>query len=269
MARVLSFVVVAWMLILILAACGGGGTSTPPSPQDAHVLPDGEVIRWDTSPSHIIFRADITSQNDSEDFFARTAFPACTIYGDSRVVWTTESENPLDSVLVGPVDEARIRSLVSYLTYEGIYDAITLADLQPQTISPIVQTLMLNVNGLDHISDLYGGWNEAFYERALEMCRTLSPRPQIFRPQALWIRVMEQEYQTNNPSILWDATVTGIDLAAVADSGQPRWIEGRVVQLFWAYRMRSPMNLQYVQDGQTFVVALEIPNVTRFSPPAP
>ncbi len=257
-----------WILSLVLAACGGGGQT--PNVQDAPVrLPSDEVIRWDTSPSHIIFRADITSANDSEDFFARTEIPQCTVYGDGRVVWTTRADNPLDSVLTGPVDEPRIRSLVSYLTFEGIYTYGTLADVQTSVVSPIVQTLYLNVNDIDHTSDLYGGWDETFYDNVLEICRTLSPRPQIYRPPALWVRVMEQDYKVNAPSIIWDPAVTGIDLAEIADSGEPRWLDGRVVQLFWAYRMRSPLDLQYAQNGRTFVVALEVPNLTRFSPPAP
>ncbi|TVR24900.1 MAG: hypothetical protein EA396_00435 [Anaerolineaceae bacterium] len=264
-----------WLAVVFgLVACGddGGAGDGGVNPVEADPLafnPADMVIQWPETTDHILFRADVTHRNAEDDFFARTGIPPCTIYGDGRVVWTTDAQNPIDSVLVGPVDEPRIRGFISNLTLREIYRFDAQADIRAGEDVPVVETLVLDVNDVRHVTDIYGGWNRPFFNEIVTQCRNLSPRPQIFRPTALWLRVQEQDYNYNAPAIIWDAAVTGINLAAIADSGQPAWIEGRAVDLLWAYRMRSPLDLQYTQGQRTFVITVEIPGITRFSPPAP
>jgi hypothetical protein len=257
------------MITFIVSSCRG--EVAPPSQVDDSDM-DNSVIQWSDYPSHIVFQADTVSYAVNEDELnsriQRTTIPPCTIYGDGRVIWTVQSDDPLNSVLVGPVDPPRIRSFVNYLVLADIYNKIQLGDLESER-PPFVETLRLNVNDVEHNADIFGGLTADFYYEALERCQNLSPRPQIYRPDAIWLYVQEQPYDSSAPSIIWETAVTGVDLASIADSGEPRWIEGRVVHLLWAYRLRSSESLQYSQDGRNFLVLMEIPNVTRASPPIP
>ncbi len=265
--RRLLFIIV--LITLIMSGCRGETPEAPPvDDSDFYNM----VIQWSDSASHIIFQADrINYRADQADFdnrVNRAAIPACTIYGDGRVVWTVQSDDPLNSVLIGPVDPPRIRSFVNHLVLQDIYNYIQLGDLESERPSG-VETLRLNVNDVEHNVDIYGGMTAPFYYDTLERCQLLSPRPQIYRPDAVWLYVQEQPYDSSAPSIIWEPAVTGVDLAAIADGGEPRWIEGRVVHLLWAYRLRSSERLQYSQDERNFVVILEIPDITRQSRPKP
>ncbi|MFW5748435.1 MAG: hypothetical protein ACOCYT_02345 [Chloroflexota bacterium] len=259
-----------FLLVSLLTACGGGDNTDGESDVES-VSDPAAVIQWDRNPSNIIFRADIASADAEEGFFARSEIPLCTIYGDGRVIWLSESAaDPIDSVLTGPVDDQRIRFFVENVTfYRDIYSYGAEADLQMSETPPIVETLYINVNDVEHVTDMFSGWDDQYFESIVTECQTLSPRPQIYRPDGAWIRVREESYNPNQPSVLWDADVTGMDLAEIAASGEPIWVTGRLARLFWSYRTRAPLDLQYSQGAGNFVVAMEIPNLTRFSPPAP
>lgn len=259
--RRLSFIFL--LIALIVSRCQGEQDTI----QNDATNDQNSVIQWPEQSSHVIFQADEINiiSEDTTSQARDIAIPACTIYGDGRVIWKVSADDPLNSVLIGPVDPPRIRAFVNALVLDDIYNKTQLA---PDGAFN-VQTLRLFVNDVDHRADAYGSWTNEFYQDILEQCKTLSPRPQIYRPDALWLYVYEQEYDPNISSILWEAEVTGVDLAAIADQGQPSWIEGRVVHLIWAYQMRASNHLQYSQGDRNFMIAIEIPNVTRTSPPAP
>lgn len=266
--RRLTFILL--IIGLLVSGCRGGQET--PQTDDGDIDYYNGAITWSNDPSHIIFQADIVSplivDEEEPAPLSVPIFPLCTIYGDGRVVWTVQADDPLNSVLVGPVDEQRIRVFVNLLVLEDIYNQMQLGDLQVP-IPRNIETLRLNVNDLEHTADLYGGLTDSYYYEVVERCKNISPRPQIYRPDALWLHVQEQPYDPNMPSILWEAQVTGVDLATIADSGQPSWIEGRVVHLLWAYQLRANHQLQYAQGERNFVVTLDIPNVTRPFNPAP
>lgn len=252
---------IALIIVFVVSSCRGGGET----PQSEDIDYYNGAIQWSENPSHIIFQADLDNPTQADE---RGMIPQCTLYGDGRAVWTVNADDPLNSVLFGPVDVPRIRVFVNLLVLADIYNRTQLGDLQNPRPT-FVETIRLNVNDSEHISDLYGGWTDIEYYDVLERCQTLSPRPQVYRPDALWLYVEETEYDSSMASILWEADITGVDLGVIAESGQPRWIEGRVVHLLWAYYLRSPDNMQYSQNDRNFTIGIEIPNVTRNSPPAP
>jgi hypothetical protein len=71
------------------------------------------------------------------------------------------------------------------------------------------------------------------------------------------------------PQIFWDATANGLRLADVAQSADRRWIADRNVRVIWAILRESPSNIIFNEDGNTYRLALEVPNITRESPAAP
>jgi hypothetical protein len=258
------------MLIVLLAACGGGDEDTP----EVNVQTTGgdnlddnlaEVIQWDTDPETIVFRAELSVPDSDQDRFMRSQIPLCTIYGDGRVVWPTVAEDPSNNVLFGPVDDVRIRRFIDNITV--LYRIFTFTEEAPfQDFGEIPEAyrLIVSVNGQTHVADDYGGLDEQIFEDILERCQMLSPRPQIFLPDGLWVRAEAQEYDNNAPSVVWDSEVTGIDLREIATSGEAQWASGRIARILWNYRQRSASpDLQYSQDGGIYTVTLEIPRVTR------
>ena len=66
-----------------------------------------------------------------------------------------------------------------------------------------------------------------------------------------------------------ETALTGLDLDALATSGERQWVTGQVLRVLWFWIHNSPPTLQFAQSSGAFRVALEIPSVTRDSPPPP
>lgn len=252
------------VILLLLAACGGGS-------DDNNTVEDGgEVILWDRDPSAVVFRADVTGGNN-DPFFVTGEIPLCTIYGDGTVVWTTEAGDPTAEILFGPVDDPRIRRFVENQTViREIYTYDAQADVVAFGQNPSVETLTLSVNDVTHTTDGFAEWPPNYFQEIVAECHTLSPRPQIYQPtNGAWLWVERREYESNSPSILWDPVGTGLDLGAVADSGEPAWISGPLARALWEQLRRTSPDLQFGQESGNYVIVLQIPNITRESPPAP
>jgi hypothetical protein len=55
----------------------------------------------------------------------------------------------------------------------------------------------------------------------------------------------------------------------VAQAGERRWLTDRNVRVIWTILRESPPGILFNEDGLTYRVALEVPNLTRESPPPP
>ncbi len=256
------------VFLLILSACqtnaggGNGGTS------------DTNAIQWDRSPSTIVFRADVTGGSTADTFPARNEIPACTVYGDNRVVWLNYVGTYETQVLFDTVPDQPIRDFVTNLTInEKFYQYPAQADVQPATsVQPVIETLTLAVSGEEHSSDAYSGWDADYYSRILTKCQTISSTPILFEPTAAYVSA--QAIPADQPdsgafNVPWDATANGLSMAALAASGERRWITDRNVTVLWNLIRNSPSNLRFTEGDTQYYVALEVPNVTRESPQAP
>lgn len=258
------------MSFAVLSACqaivgdtGGGDVPPPENPNT--------VIQWERDRNYIIFRADVSPDPDPDRAFLLSGeIPFCTIYGDGTIVWTQETVSGAIKVLFGPVDDERIRYFVELLTvYRGFYNYGQELDLQMSESPPVAETLYLHVNGIPHTTDSFSDWSNDYFLDIVTLCKELSPQPQEYLPQGAWLRVREAPFDMNAPSILWEPSVTGIDLRAIADSGAPQWVSGRGLHLLWTYLGRSSPDLQFGQLDGNFIVSLQIPNITRSVPDTP
>lgn len=257
-------------VVCCLSACQSivgdtGATATPPPPPEPNM-----VIQWERDPSYIVFRADVSPDpNPPSTFIVGGEVPFCTIYGDGTVVWTEESPNGM-RVLFGPVDDERIRRFVNWITVaKGIYTHGEELDLQMSSVTPVVETLYIHVNGIPHKTDAFAEWEPNYFIDILTECRTLSPQPQIFEPTGAWLSVQSAPFNPNANTVLWEPSVAGIDLNAIAQSGEPQWVTGQGLRLLWTYLQRSSPDLQFGQLDGNFVIILQIPNVTRTYPTPP
>jgi len=259
------------ILSMFLAACGVIGGDDDSGGGDA-----GEgganvpIITWDESPDTIVFRADYTGGVNDDSFLNRNDIPPCTIYGDNRIVWPVDGESGTD-VLFDIVDPELIRGFVTDLTVTfEIYTYETGADLSvPSSESPLVERLTLAVNDTEHVTDSLGGWDVDYFEDAVNRCQDISQAPAVFEPDAVWVSALEVEYDPGSPVIPWDADAADLDLIEIANSGERVWVRGQLARILWNVIRSSAPDIQFSQGASTLYVAVEVPNVTGQSPPAP
>jgi len=251
------------LLLLTLAACGGGDDGDTFNPDS------GEAITWDRSPGTIVFRMEVVGGEQTFDDL--NDVPYCTIYGDNRIVWTVTAGDTTTQILYDVLTDQAIRSFVSDMTIaKRLFEYEAGLPLQPPSDpAPVVEQITINVAGRQHVTDGFGGWDYNFFEDIRNQCVSLSPSPTIYEPTEAWLTVQASEYDPTAAEILWDAAAADLDLAAIASSGEPAWITGGNVRFFWNRIHSGSGGLQFTQDGQTFLVALQVPNVTRDAPQPP
>jgi hypothetical protein len=267
MARFCLFV----CLLILLAACQ---TSTPESPEVIGEVTRPELveaIQWERNPNTVVFRAEVAGGDTDTAFYARNDVPYCTIYGDNRVVWTTTAARSDDGVVFDIVSDEAIRIFVDRLINElQIYEYDTMVDLLPTSeAQPVFERLTLFVNGRVHQTDSFAGWDFAFFQELLNACRNISTAPIAFVPEQAWVSAQRVDYDPDRPSVLWDGSAAELRLAELAESGERRWVTGQNAAALWDQIRAGGTDLQFTENSETFQVAVEIPNLTRSSPPAP
>lgn len=268
MARLILILALLWLL----AACQSTANPTPPGVIGEVTRPElVDVIQWERSPDSIVFRAEVAGGDIDTAFYARNDIAYCTIYGDNRVVWTTTTTRTDDGVVFDLISDEAIRVFVDRLTNEDrLYDFKTGVDLlTPSDARPVFERLTLFVNDQLHQTDSFGGWDFAFFQQILEACRSISTTPITFAPDAAWIAAQEIDYNPDRPSIIWDGNATGLRLAELASGGERRWLTGQNVVLLWEAIRSGGADLQFTDETATYLVAVEVPGITRSSPPAP
>lgn len=251
---------------LAVGAAACSGSSAPPQQS----FDSAALVTWDRSPSTIVFRADLTG-GSRDPFLSRSDVPPCTIYGDNHIVWTNELGVNNLQILEDRLTDEQVTNFVSFLAGNmQIYKYQARANLQPPgDISPMVETLTLFVNGVKHETDAFSGWDIDYYQAVLLACRQVSIAPVLYVPQAGWLSVETAAYDSSVLAVPWSAQASGLNLAELAASGQPKWLSDGNVPILWNILLTSSPGVQLLQDNQRYRFALQIPNVTRDSPPAP
>ena len=261
------FAGIALLVMLALAAC-----QEQVAPTIVVVNTENAAIQWDRSPDAIVFRMDVVG-GPQDNFLARNEIPGCAVYGDNKVVWTNEVGPFNTQVLYDQVSDEAMRIFIEYLTVaERIYTYDAKADLQPPRENPpYVETIWLNVSGSQHKTDAFAGWEYTYYARILDVCRAISKAPVLYEPEAGWVSAHVTDYSAELPIIIWDAQASGLDIAALATSGERKWISDNNVRIIWEILRTSPMGTRFMQgeDQTPYLVALEVPSITRDSPPPP
>ncbi|HSS97694.1 MAG TPA: hypothetical protein VLK33_11725 [Terriglobales bacterium] len=254
------------LVIGLLAACNGNaGGNQPPVQVD-----NASLIEWDRSPSTVVFRADVTGGNP-DPLLARSELPACTLYGDNHAVWTNELGPFEVQVLEDRLTDDQMRTFVNFVALnEQIYKYPARKDDDPASaVTPVVESLALFVNNVNHVTDAFSGWDIDYYQRLLKGCKDISLAPAIYEPTAAWISAQAIPYDPTSPGVLWDPQANNLSLADLAASGERKWITDRNVRVIWKILRTSPPSVQLTENDISYHVALEVPNITRESPAAP
>jgi len=253
-------------IVVLLAACtSNAGGDQPPIQANS-----SNPIEWDRNPNTVVFRADVTG-GSGDPFLARNEIPPCTAYGDNHIVWTNEVGPFEVQVLEDRVTDDQMRQFISFVAInQQIYSYPARRDDAPASaVSPVVETLTLFVNSVNHVTDAFSGWDGEYYQSLLKACKDISVAPVLYEPTAGWVSIQAVPYDPTSPGIVWDGAASGLSLAQLAASGERQWITDRNVRVIWNILRTSPPSVQFNEDNNPYHVALEIPNITRESPAPP
>ncbi len=264
--------VVLFLLIMMMAGCqvlGGDENDNGDNPvPQTNNAGGGARVGWERDPNHVVFRVEIVGGPDADAFYMRNHVPYCTIYGDNHMIWTTGG--PGDNILFDELTDDQIVGFVNNLAVQyEIYNYPAEADLEFNSEPPVVEQITLVVDGQSHMTDAYGEWPPNYFEEIRQNCWDLSQSPQIFEPVSGWISAQRTGGTTFGPTQVWSAEATGVDLTELADTGERRWLDGRLTLALWRWIQSGSRDLTFLQDDEPFFVALEIPGVTVSSPDAP
>ena len=257
--------VTIWLFLLFLAACQS--EPSVPTPIGPVTRPDlVTLINWERSPLAVVFRAEVASV-DTLSFERRSDIAECTIYGDNRVVFTTPTGTGSGLSWQRVTDEA-IRLMVEELMLENqIYNQTSGIDTIPEEQRPEqVETILLVVNGQAHRADALGGWPEDYFVQITERCRAVADAPAELLPAGAYVSTQIVSYNDSRPTISWDAA-SGIDLSTLSEDRV--WLTGAAMQRLWTAQRESGGDVQFRQGDTIFRAAVEVPGVTRYSPPPP
>lgn len=267
--RVIRAGVVTLGVVLLLAACGGG-EAIPPTPIGDVTRPElVGLIDWERDPNTIIFRAEIVG-GDEDALFRRNEIPPCTIFGDNRVVWLIDSATGGQQAVFEYVSDEAIRLFVEQLVLDyEIYSYGTGEDAADDTdATPVTEVMTLFVNGELHQTDAFSGWDFDYFEEIIDRCGQVGTAPTIFEPQSGYVSAEPVDYVPTVPDIPLSGDL-GFDLPALAGGSDRQWVTSDAVSAIWRGIRTNGLDVQFTYQGSTYIIALEVPQVTRLSPPAP
>jgi len=249
-------------LMSLLAACQPGGGGITPAPQ--------EVVQWNKDPYAVVFRAEIVGGDNDDAFYMLNEIPACTVYGDGRVVWIVDGSGAREVLFdfISPDDMARF--VVELGITRKFYDYKEGFPLQlPTSSKPVYERLTLENNGVKYISDSFSGWPFDYYNQSLQLCIAQAKTPRTFEPDGAWISAQEIPYDARIPSLFWEAEAAGLSFLALAGTQERRWLEGALVKILWQAIKDNGFDMQFSEIERYYRIALQVPGVTRDAPPAP
>jgi hypothetical protein len=264
----LRAVVACIVVCAALVACNttntGGGT--PSTTQPANGVP---ALTWNTSPDAVIFRVDRQVVN-APPFDDLNRLPLCTLYGDGRVVWVNALRPSGEEVLEALIDPAQMRSFLDYLIGEMQFYAIPdYASLElPPSDKTGVDSLTLTLTEQARTLRNYKLWPNDVYALILEKCRTLSSAPVRIDPSGGWVTVYAGPSQTLMPYIDWPDTAP-FRMAEAASSAQAQWVTEVALRMLWQTQRETQGNILWREAGVYYQVAVQVPGISRQSPPAP
>lgn len=250
---------------LILTACQPSTQPPTPIPMSAAVAVNNTVIRWVRSPEEVVFRIDVSGGASESTIIGKREVPLCTVYGDNRVVWVNELGAFNIEVLYDRISDELLADFLVWMTVnQRVYTYQTPEESED---GAVIESVVINVNGIRHEANGFSGWDEEWFNSTLYACRLLSNSPVLFAPDGAWLTVEPAVSDRQAPSMQWDMFDV-IDLSARANA-EPVWITGAVMMRLWRLQLTQPSRFQLVQDSENYAIALQVPGITRTSPPAP
>ncbi len=252
------------LLIAVLTACGSN-PATPVRPPATGTAPTPTALpfSWDTKPGSILFRIDrqIVGETPVE---AMNRLPLCTVYGDGYMTWITGEQ-----VLEARVNGEIIRSFLDFIIRDQHFYSVQ--DYAAKQLPPpgkhVIEMITLRISNETRTVRSYSNWSGGEFTAILERCTRISPEPVIYQPTGAWLSV-QPIAGSQMPRMAWSKS-NPLHIGEIATSGKPMWISGNVLGFFWSTLRGARNGVQFVEDGKTYLIGLQVPGVSRESPPMP
>ncbi len=253
-----------WLLLplaaLLLAACGNDDGEGDGSPLG--------LFDWDRSAETIVVRLDRRPTEESPALLLNS-IPPCTLWGDGRVVWSTQTEYGAEDILEARVtDDTAIRAFLEDIIARGFYDwedeLVALGDN-----NPVIESITVALYDEVHTVRRYSFWPQNSYNQILERCGQLSSTPVRVLPAAGWVSAYPIERDASAPVWLWppDAPFT---LRELAESQEEHWLEHRLASEIWLSARERQGDTQVIErSGEAYRVAIVVPGYSRDAVAAP
>jgi hypothetical protein len=245
------------------------GACTPtPAPALTATPNQPPPIGWDTRPEAIIVRFDRVL-NGEASLAALNRLPLCTIYGDGHIVWINVVPPVSEEVLEARLNDTTLRSFFDFLIREQRFYSLPdyAANQLPPDARTTIESITLNLNKEVRTIRNYGAWPNGEFQAMLSACTHLSSEPVAYLPSGAWLTVQPLSGASTDPRVLWTASA-GLKLADIA-AGKPIWLSGSNLTFMWNTLRRTLGAIVFVENDRPFRIALQVPGISRDSPPAP
>ncbi|MBN1681136.1 MAG: hypothetical protein JW966_12690 [Anaerolineae bacterium] len=251
------------ILGLFMAACNDNGDSSDGADSGG---PLG-LFDWNRDPDTIIVRLDM-QPNRGSPAEVLNSIPPCTVWGDGRVVWTTQTEIGDEDVLEARATDVAIRAFLENIISRGFYDwedELIPPSAETSGVQSITVFLYNELRTIRHVNT----WPQNGYEAILDSCRTLSDQPVRVLPGAGWLSAYEVPRDIEAPSWIWP-TSAPFTLQELAQNSEARWLEGRLATDVWLSIREGLAGMQVLErGGRAYQIAIAVPGVSRDAPPPP
>jgi hypothetical protein len=257
--RLIFVSVMSLLSFIVLTACSKDNN---PSNVD-----DSEINRldWDRSPDSILLRVDQIATFESEAYTIN-ALPLCTIWGDGRLVMLNYLGNTSE-VLEARLSDEQIREVIENMIGFGFYsweDDIIPAGAE----DPTLESVSLNLFDNPKTVERYNDWPTDGFSQILQLCQGSSPTRATVIPNGGWVSASVLNSFDDNGNLLDWPRNAPFTMADLASSDEPRWVEGAWAQEIWNIT-REISTVQVLENGIAYEIAMEVPDISRTSQPAP
>ncbi len=258
-----SLLIILVMFSFLLAACAGDDKSDQSDEQED--TSQFGPFEWDRDPNTIIVRVDIQPDQETPAFMMNS-IPPCTVWGDSRVVWTVRDGVGNQQVFEARVSDETMRRFLEDIINRGFYtweDEI----VPSSSVDPQIETITVDLYDEVRTVRRFNTWPQNAYASILESCQQLSDEPTLVQPSGGWVSAWEIPRDYQAPSWYWptDAVYTLADLTT-----QGQWIEGTLATEIWLSTRQERGDIQVIEGEKAYKVGIIIPGISRDSmaPPA-
>lgn len=272
-ARLIGTLLAASLLAACTSGQGGQGQPNPPSggqtEPTATSQPSGPVITWDKAPETIIVRLDRVVLKEPP-YEGLNRIPVCTLFGNGRLLWVNNVPPNGEEVLESYLDDVTIRTFLEYIIRDKkFYNTPDYAsqELPPSENSP-VESITLNVSQEARTVRSYRPWPENLYLDIVNRCRSLTETRALFVPEGAWVSAYAVPDNPNAPKIGWPGTGP-FRMSELSAAGEPLWVTDVGLTQLWNMQRQSLGQVLWLEAGKTYKVAIQVPGISRESPPAP
>lgn len=256
------------LCVLVLVACNDDKKpATTSQTTDQQLGP----LEWDHDPTTIILRFD-ERVNEGPPAQLANEIPLCTVWGDGHIVWVnrfSENNEPVQTeILEARLSDEAVRGLIEDVIFTGFYDWES-NFLIPDYSNPVIQSISLNLFSEERTVSRYTDWAVNGFARLLEACTQASDSPAQFLPEGVWLTAYEVPYNTQDSYWVWFSDLYGFSLGEVANGQPPRWVTGDLAKELFSRTVLAPGGSYALEDDKAYELAVQVPNITRDSPPPP